>query len=101
MSFTVKIGQITGSAGSNDASTVSTALLNAQHEIIAKISQVNPDMLHSMSTEETQTDNSSDVEPLDINTVVLNVTRYDSTNSITRNCTPIDMKFIEKARKKL
>jgi len=97
MSFTAKIGQITGSATSNDADTVSTALLNAQHEIIAKISQVNPDMLHSMSTEETQTDNSSDVEPLDINTVVLNVTRYDSTNSITRNCTPIDMKFIEKA----
>ena len=97
MSFTAKIGQITGSASDNDANTVSTALLNAQHEIIAKISQVNPNMLHSMSTEETQTDNSSDLEPLDINTVILNVTRYDSTNSITRNCTPIDMKFKEKA----
>tara|TARA_R100000742_G_C4279234_1_gene103308 strand:- start:2280 stop:3377 length:1098 start_codon:yes stop_codon:yes gene_type:complete len=97
MSFTAKIGQITGGASNNDSATVSTALVNAQHEIIAKISQFNPDMLHSMSTEETQTNNSSDLEPLDINTVVLNVTRLDSTNSITRNCTPIDRKFVEKA----
>ena len=97
MSFTTKIGQITGSPASNDSATILAAMLNAQHEIIAKVSQLNPDMLYAMSSETIQTDNSGDLEPLDINNVILNVTRYDSTNSITRNCSPILRKFTEKA----
>lgn len=95
MSFTAKIAQVTGASSKNDADTISSSLSNAQHEIIAKIAQFNPDMLDAMSTEESASDNTTTV-PVDVNTIVLNVTRHDSTNNLTRNCMPTDKKFENK-----
>ena len=95
MSFTAKIAQVTGASSKNDANTITSSLANAQHEIIAKIAQFNPDMLDAMSTEEEASDNTTKV-PVDVNTIVLNVTRHDSTNNLTRNCMPSDKKFENK-----
>jgi len=96
MSFTARIGQITGSASANDANTIELAMLNAQHEIISRMAQLNPGMLHSMSAD-VEYDGSGTQNKVDVNTVILNVTRVDKENSVTRNCAPIDMKFTEKA----
>jgi len=93
MSFTAKIGQITGTPAKNDTNTIAIALLNAQHEIIGTISQVNPNMLNAMSSEVEATGASDTDLQTGVNSLILNVTRHDSTNNKTRNCIPIDMKF--------
>ena len=57
MSFTAQIGQLTGSASTNDATTIAQGLENAQLEVIQKVSQVQPDMLNLMSSDVTSTSN--------------------------------------------
>ena len=92
MSFTAKIGRITGNPTADDATTIAESLVNAQHEIIARIAQLNPEMLESMSSVE-EVANNTYQSAVDINTIILNVTRHDSTNNLTRSCSPTERKF--------
>jgi len=97
MSFTAQIGYLTGDASANDATVLSNALNDGVKEVITKVAQINPSLLHSMSSDHEATSNTDSDNQLTENNIVLNVTRYDATNTITRNCTPIDKKNVEKA----
>lgn len=97
MSFTSQIGYLTGNPSANDATLIANALTDGVKEVISKVAQINPNLLHSMSTEVEVTSNTDTDNQLSENNIVLAVTRYDSVNSITRNCIPIDKKNIEKA----
>lgn len=79
MSFTAQIGQITGSASTNDATTIAQGLENAQLEVIQKVSQVQPEMLHLLSSEAVSTSNDDGDNTL-VNNIVLNVNRADGTS---------------------
>ena len=79
MSFTAQIGQLTGSASTNDATTIAQALENAQLEVIQKVSQVQPEMLHLLSSEVASTSNTDGDNTL-VNNIVLNVNRADGTS---------------------
>ena len=85
MSFTAQIGQLTGSASTNDATTIAQGLENAQLEVIQKVSQVQPEMLNLMSSDVTTTSNSETNNNLSDNAIVLNVKRQLSvtTNNAT------------------
>jgi len=78
MSFTAQIGQLTGDASTNDATTIAQALENAQIDTIQKVSQIQPEMLHLMSSEVNSNSNTASNNNL-VNNIVLNVTRVDST----------------------
>lgn len=96
-SFTNQIGYLTGDASSNDPSTIAQALKDGIVEVITKVAQINPALLHTMSGDFSLSSNSDADGTVDGINIVLNVNRYDSTSSKTRNCTPIDRKFISKA----
>lgn len=85
MSFTAQIGQLTGSATTNDGTTITQGLENAQLEVIQKVAQVQPDMLNLMSSDVTTTSNSETNNNLSDNAIVLNVKRQLSvtTNNAT------------------
>tara|TARA_R110002074_G_scaffold365931_1_gene539706 strand:+ start:143 stop:1999 length:1857 start_codon:yes stop_codon:yes gene_type:complete len=81
MSFTVQIGQLTGSTASNDAPTIAQGLENAQLEVMQKVAQVQPDMLHLLSSEVSSTGNDTgddDDNELTNNGIVLNVSRTNT-----------------------
>lgn len=78
MSFTTQIGQLTGDASTNDATTIAQALENAQIDTIQKVSQLQPEMLHLMSSE-VESNSNTDSDNNLVNNIVLNVTRVDST----------------------
>jgi len=78
MGFTEQIGQLTGDASTNDATTIAQALENAQIDTIQKVSQIQPEMLHLMSSEVESNSNTDNDNNL-VNNIVLNVTRVDST----------------------
>lgn len=79
MGFTEQIGQLTGSVNSNDTDTIAQALENAQLETIQKVAQVQPDMLHLLSSEVVSTSNTDNDNSL-VNNIVLNVNRADGTS---------------------
>tara|TARA_R100000900_G_scaffold35350_1_gene28805 strand:- start:2248 stop:3096 length:849 start_codon:yes stop_codon:yes gene_type:complete len=91
MSFTAQIGQLTGSASSNDATTIAQTLENATAEFIQKISQINPDLLYSMASESNITNNDDGNLEFDKNSIILNV--YRSFSSKKYNATRIDIKY--------
>ena len=79
MGFTEQIGQLTGSATANDGTTIAQALENAQLDVIQKVAQIQPDMLHTLSSEVTSTSNGDSDNDL-VNNIVLNVNRADGTS---------------------
>lgn len=90
MSFTAQIGQLTGSASSNDATTIAQALENATAEFIQKISQINPDLLYSMANDfSVDSNNEYDI---DKNSIILNVTRNFNATKVY-NATRVDIKY--------
>jgi hypothetical protein len=96
-SFTNQIGYLTGDKNKNQASVIVEALKNGVKETIVKVSQINPNMLHSMSSTVAVTANDDNDNKIEENNLVLHVNRYDSTNSLRRDCMPIDKKNILKA----
>jgi len=90
MSFTAQIGQLTGSANSNDATTIAQALENATAEFIQKISQINPDLLYSMANDFSV--DSNDEYSIDKNSIILNVTRNFNATKVY-NATRVDIKY--------
>ena len=85
MSFTAQIGQLTGSASSNDATTIAQALENATAEFIQKISQINPDLLYSMANDfAVDSNNEYDI---DKNSIILNflITLFDCQSFVFSN----------------
>ena len=95
MSFTAQIGQLTGSASSNDATTIAQALENATAEFIQKISQINPDLLYSMATSSLVANNDDGNLEFEKNSIVLNVYRNFLSAGITKryNATRVDIKY--------
>ena len=91
MSFTAQIGQLTGSASSNDATTIAQALENATAEFIQKISQINPDLLYSMATSSLVANNDDGNLDFEKNSIILNV--YRNFSSKKYNATRIDIKY--------
>ena len=91
MSFTIQIGQLTGSASSNDATTIAQALENAQIETIQKVAQKQPDMLNLMSSDVTTSDNTGTNNSLLDNAIVLSVSRSPNISSITSSGTYLSL----------
>jgi hypothetical protein len=91
MSFTAQIGQLTGSASSNDATTIAQALENATAEFIQKISQINPDLLYSMATSSLVANNDDGNLDFEKNSIILNV--YRNFSSKKYNATRVDIKY--------
>jgi len=91
MSFTAQIGQLTGSASSNDATTIAQALENATAEFIQKISQINPDLLYSMASDSSIASNDDGNLEFSKNSIILNV--YRNFSSKKYNATRMDIKY--------
>ena len=94
MSFTIQIGQLTGSAAANDATTISEGLDYGQLACIQTVASLNPDYLYQFSSDVTLDNNTTSYNLLDNGLdIVLDVKRYDNANSKWRPCNPVDPKF--------
>lgn len=91
MSFTDQIGQLTGSATSNDTATIEQALENALIEFQHRIKQINPEMLRSMSFNTFVADNSHISVDVQDNDIIINVSR--KFDGVDYSATRVDVKY--------
>jgi len=95
MSFTIQIGQLTGSASANDATTISEGLDYGQLACIQTVASLNPEYLNQFSSDVILDENGISYELLDNGLdIVLSVQRYDFGNSKWRPCNPVDQKYL-------
>jgi len=95
MSFTIQIGQLTGSAAANNATTISEGLEYGQLACIQTVASLNPDYLNQLSSDVTLDESDTSYELLDNGLdIVLSVQRYDNANSKWRPCNPVDQKYL-------